>query len=227
MSRSIYSIFQFLLAPFFQYEVAGVERLQNGPAIFIANHLGAVGPLAIVCSLPVRLYIWAIAEMMDYQRAPQYLYDDFVHPTLGLSGEIGLALATAITKISVPLLRHIGCIPVERNAGIPLVAYKRSLEVLKTGGSILIFPEDSQQAHDPETQMAPFMRGFAVLSLMFEQQTEKILPIYPIVVHPETRSLLVGEKTSPHGCQNQREVERFTRQTQEEMMQMYLTFRAV
>jgi 1-acyl-sn-glycerol-3-phosphate acyltransferase len=38
-------------------ELVGEENLpRSGPAVFIANHLEAVGPIAAYCSIPFRLY---------------------------------------------------------------------------------------------------------------------------------------------------------------------------
>ena len=47
-------------------ELIGEENLpRHGPAVFIANHLDATGPIAAACSIPLRFHPWVIADMMD------------------------------------------------------------------------------------------------------------------------------------------------------------------
>ena len=53
-------------------ELVGEENLpRHGPAVFIANHLDATGPIAAACSIPVRMYSWAAADMEVAVLAPQ------------------------------------------------------------------------------------------------------------------------------------------------------------
>jgi uncharacterized membrane protein YraQ (UPF0718 family) len=39
-------------------ELIGREYLQNGAGVIVANHMGAIGPVGICSSLPMRLYPW-------------------------------------------------------------------------------------------------------------------------------------------------------------------------
>src|SRR4030065_725158 len=106
----VYDLARFLGSPF-SFDVVGFENIQTpGPAIYIANHLGTIGPIETILSVPVRFYPWIIAEMTDFKRAPEYLFNDFVHPVLHLNGRCGMNFSTLLTKISVRLLRAIGSV---------------------------------------------------------------------------------------------------------------------
>jgi len=64
-------------------ELQGWENLpERGPAVFIGNHLDALGPIAAVSSIPLRLYPWIIADMVDETKAAAYLNQDFTERQL-------------------------------------------------------------------------------------------------------------------------------------------------
>ena len=96
-------------------ELLGEENLPRvGPAVFIANHLEAIGPIAAECSIPLRLYAWIVADMVDEEKAAAWLKWDFVERTLELKPPVSAWVAKGLSKITVPMLRSLGCIPVYR-----------------------------------------------------------------------------------------------------------------
>jgi 1-acyl-sn-glycerol-3-phosphate acyltransferase len=178
----------------FSYDVVGLENIETpGPAIYIANHLGPAGPIETILSIPVRFYPWGIAEMSDPQRAPKYLLDDFIHPVLHLGGKFGLLCASLLSKISIPLFRSIGVIPIDRFGGWTTDGFRQSLRCLHEGKNLLIFPEDSILAIDPETSMRHFMPGFATLCSLFQREAGFSLPVYPVAVNSSAETVAIGK----------------------------------
>ncbi|NOH01686.1 MAG: hypothetical protein HND47_06860 [Chloroflexi bacterium] len=182
-------------------DVTGEERLpKRGPAVLVANHLAAWGPIAVISSVPRRLHSWVIADMMDAKRAPDYLRLDFVERQLHLKNPLSLWVANAISKLSVPLLTSAGCIPVHSNFEEMLVPFHQSVDRLVEGGFILIFPEDPAQPLDPIYQMSPFKKGFVRLGEFYFQRTGRVLAFYPLAVHLVRREVQVGAPVmhNPH-----------------------------
>jgi hypothetical protein len=172
--------------------VAGLEHIDcNGPAICAANHLGALGPIQAILSVPVRFYPWVVGEMIDPARAPRYLYDDFVSPELRLDGRVGMALATVISWISVRLLQRAGAISIDTNRGRIFDGFRRSLDLLAAGQKLLIFPEDDRGPVDPATGLHPFKAGFAQLCTMHQRVTGERVPIYPMAIHAGARRIAI------------------------------------
>nr|BAL52531.1 hypothetical conserved protein [uncultured Chloroflexota bacterium] len=175
-------------------ELEGIKNLpEEGPAVFIANHLGALGPIAIVASLPVRVYPWIIADMVDEQKAAAYLNQDFTEPQLHLPPPLSLWFSRLLSRITVPLLRAFGCIPVYHDPERLYSALEESLHHLEQGHFLLIFPEDPAQPRDPLTHMTPFYKGFTRLGEMFYQRCKKVLKFYPLAVSGIYRIVRVGE----------------------------------
>jgi len=219
----IYVIARLVGSPF-SYDVVGLENIQTpGPAIFIANHLGALGPIEVIISVPVRFYPWIIADMTDFKRAPAYLFNDFVRPILHLDGRLGMLFSTLLTKISVRLFRNIGAISIDRFGGLSPDGFRHSLRLLREGKDLLIFPEDPLLPVDPETLLRHFMPGFATLCSLFQVESGIHLPVYPLAVHAASETIAIGkaEFFSPHGPHRQA-INSFTRQLEERVRALYL-----
>lgn len=166
-------------------ELIGKENLpRRGPAVIIANHLDATGPIATACSIPMRLHPWVIADMMDKDLAPHWLQADFVERQLHFEPPVSRWVAQAICRISVPLFYSIGCIPVY------VGDYERigetldiSIGFLRKGKFVLVFPEDYRLPKDPITKMQPFQHSFVRLGERYFAETGERLEFYPVTVH--------------------------------------------
>jgi hypothetical protein len=167
-------------------KLIGEENLpRRGPAVFIANHHDAIGPLAAACSIPLRLHPWVIGYMMDKEMAPVWLQQDFTERQLHLKPPVSRWFAEFLCKIAVPLFYSLGCIPVYAND------YERmqytldlSMKVLRTGQFLLVFPEDYRLGRDPVTGMQPFQHSFVRLAERYYEETGERLEFYPVMVHP-------------------------------------------
>ena len=155
----------------------------------------------IYISLPVRLHPWVIAEMVDISRTPDYLFEDFIKPAWHLDGQIGKRISRLIAPIAVRVLRSLDPVSVDRNRGWCREAFQKSLELLVSGESLLIFPEQPAKQCDPVSQIRPFLGGFCWLSQMYYKSTGKALAIQPMAVFPPGRRMIIAspEYLNLHG----------------------------
>jgi hypothetical protein len=175
-------------------DLLGEENLpERGPAVFVSNHLGALGPIAVGASIPFQLHAWIHAAMLDPRLAPEYLRGDFVEPQLHISAPVSIWLAQAISKIHIPLLRAVGCIPVYHTPEELHETFRMTIDRLLDGKYILIFPEDPDLPLDLRYNMRPFKKGFARLGELYYAETRQALSFYPLAVHAETRTICVGK----------------------------------
>lgn len=166
---------------------AGVEA----PAVVVANHAGAMGPIAVTSSLPWRLYPWLIGDMLDFDQAPDYLRKDFVEPVLHVPDALSRSVAQALAQITVRLLRRIECVPVWPDKRL-LETYDLSARRLAEGKRLLIFPEDPKLKADGATGMRPFKTGFARIGEFFFELTRERLRFYPVAVLVRRRLVRIG-----------------------------------
>ena len=193
-----YILYQFLTGALDLFlwsgELIGEENLpKEGPAVFIANHLGPTGPIAVVCSIPLQLHPWAVGDMMDKELAPEYLRLDFVEPDLKFKPPFSRILSKALSKITVPMLKSLGCIPAFQGGQERLYdTLKASLSLLLEGKCLLVFPEYSLVGSDTKVRMHPFQKTVFRLGEMYFEQTGKRLAFYPVAVH-DSGKVMVGK----------------------------------
>jgi 1-acyl-sn-glycerol-3-phosphate acyltransferase len=193
MENRLYKTIRLAGAPF-RFKISGMENIRkHNPAIFASNHVGSTGPIAITTSLPLHLYPWAVGDMMDFNRAAVYLYNDFVHPTWKLDGRFGMLVSYLVSRISVRLLMGLEAIPVDTSLGLSSEYFYKSLAYLQEGKDLLIFPENPKKAIDPQTGFHPFSSGFCWLGEMYRRATAGRLPIYPVAVDPQYRHISIGK----------------------------------
>ncbi|NPV87050.1 MAG: hypothetical protein HPY45_13705 [Anaerolineae bacterium] len=222
VSDRTYHLLCALGAPF-RYRCVGAEHLHTaGGALVVANHQRELGPIQCVLSLPRRLYPWIVADMLDPQRIAAYLYQDFVHPTLRLSGLAGQMTAALLGRVVLHLLRGIDCIAVDRSDVRFLGAFRHSLEVLAGGGALLIFPEDPRTPLDAATGMRGFMNGFVWLCTLYHRRIGQALPVIPVAVCPQQRQVRVGKALydAPSG-QRRADMEALAARVQEAIYDLY------
>jgi len=173
-------------------QLVGAQNLpENGPAVFVANHADALGPIAITVALPIRLKYWMIADDVDKDLAAAYLQKDFVERQLHFKPPFSRWFSQMLSRITVPYLTALGSIPVYLdNDGIQKTL-QMSLEALRAARCILVFPENPFLPADPATKMNPFREDFAWLGAMYHAETGKCLEFYPLAVHPK-KYVLVG-----------------------------------
>lgn len=199
MSDALYKLLR-LFRLFFRYQVIGLSNLpRSGPSVMVANHAGNAGPVMLFFFLPLRFHPWVIADLTDRRRSPEYLLTQFVQPSLHLQGHLARAVAKLVSAITVPLLRSLGSVPVESHGPWTGAAFRRSLALLMRGRHLLIFPEDSERPADPDTRICEFKFGFVHLCQMYQERTGLPLPVVPIAVHLNRRTIVIGPVQHYHG----------------------------
>jgi hypothetical protein len=186
-------------------KLAGQENLpQDGPAVFVANHLEILGPIAAVCSIPLRLYVWS--NMVDKETAVALLQWDVTERALHLKPPLSAWAANGLSKITVPLLRWLEYIPIHfGNPRRMADTLDLSAEVLRQGKFVLLFPEDRPAPINPATGLRPFQHIFGRLGESHYEQTGNCLKFYPVAIHAKQRLVVIGQPVAfdPHNSPGQ------------------------
>ena len=206
----------------------GVENLQkDDPAVFLSNHANALGPIGCIAAFPVRLYPWIRPEMLDLRTNPDYMRADFIEKDLHLRPPLSLAVAWGLSRVVVPLLNSVGCIPVFQSDQImeKHVTLEQSLGHLVNGENLLVFPEIPGSELDPETKMGRFSSGVLWLAALYSRKTGYPLPFYPVCVHPTHRirlgqAIQLGEEDVTSRAQRQMWIETLERSIREMYLEM-------
>ena len=130
----IRSLFRF----FFRVRVIGMDNVPEGPTIICANHLSWADPFLVLCFLPVEPRIYALGYALDYLK------------------DKGAREFRSTVINSLGVMIHL-------RKDKPVEAMFTMRNVLKRGGSLLIFPEGTFRGSQ-EGKLMELQRGAAELS---------------------------------------------------------------
>lgn len=168
------------------------EPLGDEPVIFLANHMGAMGPMYMAITFPLRenVAIWCNEGMMDEKLIVDYIRHDWWWEPESKLAPFYSATIPYIAKAIVPkVLRSAPTIPVYRDARV-MSTMRASLKALKEGKHIVIFPElpDGHDSHAEHLQM-----GWLNLTTLYKRATGKDIKMMPVYIDEATRLFRVGK----------------------------------
>lgn len=168
------------------------EPVGEEPVIFLANHLGAVGPMYMSITFPLRdnVAIWCNEGMMEESMTVEYVRHDWWWKPESKLAPFYSATIPYIAKAIVPkVLRSAPTIAVCRDARI-MTTMRKSLAALKEGKHIVIFPElpDGHNSHAEELQM-----GWLNLVTMYKRATGKDVKMVPVHIDEANKVFRVGK----------------------------------
>lgn len=162
------------------------EPIGDEPVIFLANHLGAVGPMYMAVTFPLRenVRIWCNEGMMEEKMTVEYIRHDWWWRPESMLAPLYSATIPYVARAIVPkVLRSAPTIAVYRDARI-MTTMRKSLKALKEGKHIVIFPElpDGYGSHAEKLQM-----GWLNLVTMYKRATGKDIKMVPIHIDQKNR----------------------------------------
>ena len=178
----LYDALKILMYPFLRVkQIEYAEPIGEEPVIFLANHLGAVGPMYMAVTFPHRdhVAIWCNEGMMEEKMIVDYVRHDWWWKPESKLASFYSATIPYIAKAIVPkVLRSAPTIAVCRDARI-MTTMRKSLAALKEGKHIVIFPErpDGFDSHDEYLQM-----GWVNLVAMYHKATGKTIKMVPVFI---------------------------------------------
>ena len=189
----LYNVLKHVVHPFLRVKnIAYAEPLGDEPVIFLANHLGALGPMYMAVTFPLRdrVAIWCNEGMMDEKLVVEYVRHDWWWKPESRLAPLYSATIPYVARAIVPkVLRSAPTIPVYRDARV-MSTMRASLKALKEGKHLVIFPElpDGFDSHAEQLQM-----GWLNLTAMYYKATGKRLKLVPVHIDEKTRFFRVGE----------------------------------
>ena len=143
--------------------------------LFVANHSAANGPFTYELYFPHSFRPWGALQMCgNYAERWNYLYYIFYQQKLHFSKPVSFIIATLFAIISKMCYNGAELIPTYQDIRMKNTI-TTSLDVLKDGENVLIFPENSSDGyHEILTEFHP---GFVTLAKFYKKRTGKDLPI--------------------------------------------------
>lgn len=175
-----------------RHAIAGMENvLPDSPAAFICNHLETYSPIVLSLYFPFPYRPWVHASVMTRELCRDYLETDFTRKTLKLRPPFSRWLAAILAPLCIGLMRSIDAVPVYRGQMKVRETFAISVQALRQGDNLLIFPE-KQNTRTSET-VNEFHTGFINLARYYQQATDKTLRFYPVHISSKKRIITIGK----------------------------------
>jgi 1-acyl-sn-glycerol-3-phosphate acyltransferase len=171
LQRAFWLPARLLLIFFFHFKVEGLENLKNLPkgkgVIFAANHGSHIDSVLIPAALPINSPLLPVRYLAleILFKFPYFLF-------------AGLPIS------------FFGAIPVKRGLGDLGLALKKPLKILRSGGTVGIFPEGRRtKIGDLKTGFGQIQRGYRGVAFLAR---ETGLPVVPVALKGNFRALTLN-----------------------------------
>ena len=116
---------------------------EEGPCVFVVNHVGAVGPLDMMTKFPLRdkCHPWINDGVLDRKKVPAYVRQDYWwKPGSFFEPVLTRTVPYMAAAVLPPILRSVPYIPVYHDQRI-MITFRESIRVLQKDEALIIFPE--------------------------------------------------------------------------------------
>ena len=166
------------------------------PSIIVSNHVSLKGPVMHELYLPVLHAKWGAGEMLgNYKSRYGYLRDVFYMRKRGFGKVKSSFLAFFSALFSPPFYKGMNIIPTWHDSRM-YGTIVRSIEILKGGASVLVFPENSDEGY--KDVLTEFHAGFVALAKCYYLKTKTDIPVYPVYYHKKKGVMMIGEPQFVH-----------------------------
>lgn len=174
---------------YIKMEVVGMENLPQEPCVVVGNHTQMNGPIACELYMPDDYYIWCAGQMMKLREVPGYAYEDFWSQKPKVSRPFFKLASYLIAPLSVLIFNNARTIPVYRDSRI-VSTFKRTVNMLQDGKSIVIFPECDEKCNNILYQ---FEDKFIDTARFYYKRTGKELSFVPMYIAPKLKKMYIGK----------------------------------
>ena len=161
------------------------------PSVFICNHAGALGPIAMCARFPLadQLRPWMNAQVLSARETPAYVRQDYWwRPGSKLAPLCNATLPYIAAAILPPILRTAPTVPVYHDARV-IRTLRESLRALQAGEPLVIFPE---QPSGFQSHQEALNRGFLQIAPAFARTAKPGLAFWPVRIDMRDRVFYVG-----------------------------------
>lgn len=175
-----------------RYSIDGIENIAgNGGAIFVCNHAGSYGPLAMGLFFPLKFRPWVIYRAMTPGLCREQLEKDLFGNCHTIFKPLCRLAAFIIEPACLWVMRKIKAIPVYRGKNEIFTTFRQSCDALAEGYNIVLFPEKDELEY--HRHLKDFYTGFVHLARKYYKENGKALLFYPVYIDKETRNITVGK----------------------------------
>ena len=157
---------------------------EDGPCVFVVNHVGAIGPADMCAKFPLRdkCHPWINEGMLEKKMVPAYVRQDYWwKPGCFMEPVLNATVPHIAAAVMPPILKSVQYIPVYHDQRI-LLTMRQSVRAMQKDDYLIIFPEQPSGWRSHHTWInIEWLR----LGEMWYKASGRALKLYP--VHIDTK----------------------------------------
>ncbi len=184
-----------MIRPLMPCRVTGKEHVdvENGPVVFVGNHLEIYGPLITNLHLPFYFRSWIISGMLDRDIIAKQLKNGVNNVFRILPEKLRARLPHLIAPIILFVLQSLDPIPVYRGTAREVINTMRlTVDAMEYEDNILLFPENPGEQNYRQQGVSEFYSGFASIGAEYYKRTGHCTTFYPVYADKFKRTLTIG-----------------------------------
>lgn len=164
---------------------------EEGPCVFVANHLGAKGPLDMCTKFPLReqCHPWINDGVLDRDKIVEYVKHDYWwRPGCFFEPVLKRTVPYIAKAFLPPILKSVDYIPVYHDQRI-MLTLRQSIRKLQKDEALIIFPE-ATSGH--RTTHEWIITGWLRLGELWYRNSGRALKIYPVHIDRKAHKFKVA-----------------------------------
>lgn len=190
------------------------------PAVFVCNHLGAFGPLAMQLCFPVKFRPWVSYRTTIKGLAAREISENLFRKDSKVPQWFKKLAGAFLQWPALWVMKALAAIPVYNDAAGISDTLSESVKTLREGISIAVFA-DKEGDHIDESVKEGIRGGCVYLGHFYGRGAKEPLLFYPVHISRKRREITVGEPVRYcKGNRTKTEVERVTGRLSHSIQQM-------
>ncbi len=167
------------------------EEALDENAIYLSNHVGALGPVKHELCFTHNFKFWGTHEMVfKFKDRWKYLANDYFYRKKHHKKITAKLIATIVFPFVSIFYKGMELIPTYTNGKL-MKTIEQSSDYLKDGNSIIIFPENSYDGY--HEKLTEYFAGFILLAKYYYKKTKHNIKIYNMYVRKKDNTLIVDK----------------------------------
>ncbi len=210
----IYYVSRFFAWPFLGRWTVDVPT-PDGPTAYVCNHKNMLGPLACQACLPFPPRPWVLQGFCARKSCEKQFGEYTFSQRYGYPRPVAKALAFIVSGFVSALVRSVGSIPVYRGTSRIVETFHASVEALREGDSVMIFPNVD---YTDKNGGGELYEGFLLLDRFWSRESKEPLRFVPLRLDRENRRIVAGTpQIFDHGRNRKEETKRILAAVTREM----------
>lgn len=172
-------------------DIINLNDTLDGNAIFLSNHSGVDGPINVSLYFPKAIIPWGAYEMNgNYKSRWNFSYHIIYRKKLLMSKTASFIKATLLASVNKPFYKSLKLISTYPDLRF-CQTLRESIEHLKNGSNILIFPEYSMDGYKDILEL--YNTGFVLLAKKYYKATGIDIPIHTMYYNEKQSKLIIDK----------------------------------